>query len=563
MITLDLSILNQKGTPMFFSDTTALQPNFGIVGRIFIATDSPYGIFRDTGSAWVQIADVGGGGGGITGTGTATQIAFFSAATTLASSANLFWDNTNARLGVNTATPVSSLNVIGNTIISNTLTGITGTSPSALTNSAFSNDFTFNSGISTSASVNTIGVLTDNSLNYSGANTINVTSYNATVLQRNNLTFGTAAASITYTQATGIRALTNTQNQYIQNGANNGTISHYANFQILGDQKTGAGITTFTNRYGILINDFNEFTAGNTYTNRWGIYQAGLNENNFFAGKVGIGSGYSPGTFSFDVVGTARVSGGLTASSATLDGQATSGTSLGVKWFSISGSSGRYIYNSNTNSDLLAFNNGIFALQGNSVISFSIGSFGITATGTGNVAILGGGTGAGSANVSIGSTSALSLTTGSYNVAIGEASLYNVTTNSHNVAIGRYAGTSSGSNATANHSQSIFIGSGTGWLSGGTALTNTTIIGYNLRTNLSNVFMLGRSDQTILIGEGTSVGSGSILQIDSTTKGFLPPRMTTTQKNAIATPAAGLMVYDSTLNKLCVYTTAWETVTSV
>jgi hypothetical protein len=43
------------------------------------------------------------------------------------------------------------------------------------------------------------------------------------------------------------------------------------------------------------------------------------------------------------------------------------------------------------------------------------------------------------------------------------------------------------------------------------------------------------------------------LQVDSTTQGFLPPRMTTTQKNAIATPATGLMVMDITTLKLCVY----------
>ena len=53
------------------------------------------------------------------------------------------------------------------------------------------------------------------------------------------------------------------------------------------------------------------------------------------------------------------------------------------------------------------------------------------------------------------------------------------------------------------------------------------------------------------------------VQIDSTTKGFLPPRMTTAEKTAIATPAAGLMVYDTTLNKMCVYTgAAWQTITS-
>jgi hypothetical protein len=43
------------------------------------------------------------------------------------------------------------------------------------------------------------------------------------------------------------------------------------------------------------------------------------------------------------------------------------------------------------------------------------------------------------------------------------------------------------------------------------------------------------------------------LQVDSTTQGFLPPRMTTTQKNAIATPATGLVLYDSTTNKLQCY----------
>lgn len=61
----------------------------------------------------------------------------------------------------------------------------------------------------------------------------------------------------------------------------------------------------------------------------------------------------------------------------------------------------------------------------------------------------------------------------------------------------------------------------------------------------------------------TNVQASSALQVESTTKGFLPPRMTTTQKNAISSPSAGLVVYDTTLNKLCIFTTAWETITSV
>jgi hypothetical protein len=526
MITLDLSILNQKGTPMFYSDTLALRPAFGIAGRIFIAIDSPYGIFRDTGSAWVQIAG-STGGAPITGSGTATQIAYFNTSSSLTSSANLFWDNTNSRLGVNTATPSSSLDVhstsqaiiqannttLGNAFLTfllqdvgkwqlgnvydagnnyfrirdqlnslerftikntgeidflgysstlNTLTGITGTTPSAVPNSGFTNDFTFNSGISTSASVNAIGLLVDNGLNYSGANTINATSYNASGLFRVGLTFGSASASITYTQgATAqIRALTSNQVQYIQNGNNSGTISHYANIQILGDNKSGSGVTTFTNRYGLLINDFADFAAGNTYTNRWAIYQQGLNENNFFAGKVGIGSGFSPSTFQLDVIGNSRITGDF--------------TQAGVKIANLG-----YITNTNT---------------------------------------LGGASGAAA---------------GTWAMLIGGV-------------------TSTGDTA-------IFTKATT---SGACAIRVTD---FNVATS-PNYFLVDYTGATgFNIPNGTRIVTASAqVEIISTTKGFLPPKMTTTQKNAIVSPTSGLMLFDTTLVKLCVYNGAsWETITSI
>jgi hypothetical protein len=66
----------------------------------------------------------------------------------------------------------------------------------------------------------------------------------------------------------------------------------------------------------------------------------------------------------------------------------------------------------------------------------------------------------------------------------------------------------------------------------------------------------------LCIGNTLDVASARLI-VNSTTQGFLPPRMTTTQKNAIASPAAGLVVYDTTLAKLCVYTTTWETITSL
>jgi hypothetical protein len=63
-----------------------------------------------------------------------------------------------------------------------------------------------------------------------------------------------------------------------------------------------------------------------------------------------------------------------------------------------------------------------------------------------------------------------------------------------------------------------------------------------------------------IFGQLTSPVASAQVEIRSTTKGFLPSRMTTTQKNAIASPAEGLMVYDSTLKRPCFFDgTSWVT----
>lgn len=267
MIVLDLSILNQKGTPMFNSDLTANRPAAGIVGRIFIAIDSPYGIFRDTGTAWDQISSVGvaattiyNGDGTLTGTRTISSGGFqlvFNPQTTFFSS-------------LIPSTSASSFAVLG----SNTLTFAAGFSSSNIGN-VYSANGAINAQI------------------FSGNATFAQANLASAMVNVNKIDFGSAGHTITMTQSTapGIRAMTGVQNQIQFTGSHNGTISHAAVSQNLGFfRETGSTRTlTITNAYSHLINPLDDYGAGFTFTNRWGIYQAGASDKNYFAANVLMG----------------------------------------------------------------------------------------------------------------------------------------------------------------------------------------------------------------------------------------------------------------------------------
>jgi len=83
---------------------------------------------------------------------------------------------------------------------------------------------------------------------------------------------------------------------------------------------------------------------------------------------------------------------------------------------------------------------------------------------------------------------------------------------------------------------------------------------------LLDTLYLPSTSQNYLAGNlsigGAIAGTGTMLDVQSTTAGVRFPNMTTTQKNAI-TPALGTVIYDTTLNKLCVYVGSWQTITSV
>lgn len=79
----------------------------------------------------------------------------------------------------------------------------------------------------------------------------------------------------------------------------------------------------------------------------------------------------------------------------------------------------------------------------------------------------------------------------------------------------------------------------------------------------ANMFVVDAGASTVSIGSASDAKASLAISSFTGTKGLRLPLCTTTQRDAIASPGAGLMVYNSTTNKLNFYNgSAWEAVTS-
>lgn len=88
---------------------------------------------------------------------------------------------------------------------------------------------------------------------------------------------------------------------------------------------------------------------------------------------------------------------------------------------------------------------------------------------------------------------------------------------------------------------------------------DSTLVPSKVTTNTSDNFIFPGN---VTSGAG-SVDASAILQGNSTTKGFLPPRMDTTQRDAISSPATGLMIYNTTTSSFEFWNgSAWVSVGS-
>ena len=177
----------------------------------------------------------------------------------------------------------------------------------------------------------------------------------------------------------------------------------------------------------------------------------------------------------------------------------------------------------------------------------------------------------GASNTAIG-FQALYNTNGSLNTAVGQNSLFNSVGGNNNVAIGASSGigiTSGGSNVCIGNGSGVNIGSGSNNVHVGIGTTatinssNEIVIGYTAGGFGSNTAVIGNNSITRTILRGTvcigvtSPDASAKLQVDSTSQGFLPPRVANAA--SIVAPVAGLIIYDQSVNKLkCWNGTIWN-----
>jgi len=162
-------------------------------------------------------------------------------------------------------------------------------------------------------------------------------------------------------------------------------------------------------------------------------------------------------------------------------------------------------------------------------------------------------------NTAIGNQALVNTTTKG-NTAVGSLALQGNTGGSDNTAIGFNAGRFIANGSTSNTSgdTSVFLGAGT--KASADSQVNQIVIGHNATGLGSNTVVLGNDSivTTALkgsVGVGTTViDASAILEVRSTTKGFLPPVMNTTDRDNIGSPANGLMIFNTDTEEVNVFT---------
>jgi hypothetical protein len=147
---------------------------------------------------------------------------------------------------------------------------------------------------------------------FSANATIPTSAIQASQFNGTQIRFVNSGTAITMTQAAGIRAYASQILQFsVDNAQATCSVSHVAGIQIIAPYYQGANNPTIDNYYGLVLNDSAEYSATLTVTNRWAIYQDGASDNNYFKGKVVIGSTNTVGASPLNVKNLPTSSTGL------------------------------------------------------------------------------------------------------------------------------------------------------------------------------------------------------------------------------------------------------------
>lgn len=237
-----------------------------------------------------------------TGLGTAGYVFFADASGSASGSANLFWDITNNRLGIGTASPLARLHVLQTDTGTGLLNGITQSltsTPSALKSSA-----------TYGASFTTIIAGTN-------ANTNARAFFASTAVTGTSTGNQVAGFSARVNMVTAGQALDASAGDFIFSHESSGTVTNPYGLRILNFQNLGV----MTNPIGLWIGDV---TVGIQTNPAYSIYSSDANARNYFAGNTGVNVLAPAATF--DVGGTARI-GTLTGTATQMVG-ATAGNIL-------------------------------------------------------------------------------------------------------------------------------------------------------------------------------------------------------------------------------------------
>jgi hypothetical protein len=461
----------------------------------------------------------------------------FSNGTTIAQdNANLFWDDTNNRLGIGTASPATTLQIAGTTTTQNILVQTSATYDIGVSATRF-RDAWFSRNVN-------CGSIWANNL---ALGATNLTLYNSSVAVIGTL-FGTGNLLLstgTQTDAgyrldvNGTLRVNSTASSYFvssSNTAGSGAIKqglvNGSTFTIDGANGSGPRLglsSTPTGGYDFF--EIGAFASANNFATKARNFRILSTISSvedarlvLFAGTGNLtlqsGGTFTDAGYRLDVVGSdARLNGVRAGRGA---GNQSDNTAFG-------------------NTALNANTTGLY----NTAVGFSALAVNTTSnnnTALGYAALL---LTTGASNTAVGVTALQANTTGSNNTAIGSFALTAVSSGSSNIAFGRDSARfiADGTTTLTTSNNSVFIG--TDVKANGNSQTNQIVIGFNAIGAGSNTATLGNTSivDTILRGR---------VNIQQYATGSRP------------TYVKGALIYDSTLGKLVVGGNAgWEVVTSL